>query len=132
MRAEKKAERLAALFGLEAPKPPTKQETERATNVSREAEATIAYFTAPTGFTNRLCRICEREFAVNRANISCCSDTCRRELLAELGISDWDPTLRTVEDRWNSRTGGPEPLVCPPEAVERVNLLRLSSDEQAV
>lgn len=132
MKEQKKAERLAALFGIEAPKVPTGNELRESESVSREAEAVIAYFEAPAKFTERMCRICERIFAVNRGSIAFCSDTCRGVHIREvMGIVDWDPKQRTPEDRWSSQTGGPEPLLVPPPALELVRPL-LPSTEQAV
>lgn len=121
MKAEKKAERLAALFGLEAPKPPTDTEVRNATTASREAEATILYFEDRTKFIERMCRICERVFAVNRSNIAFCSDDCRAVHIREVvGIDDWNPTGRSPEERWSYQTGGREPLIVPPAVLHRL------------
>lgn len=113
MKDEIKQQRLAKLLGIEYV-PPVK-ETPAAKvareNISREAESVIAYLDAPQAFSKRPCRVCKQVFAVNRANISCCSDTCRTELLSDIYGLDIDLSLRTPEDRWNPRTGGHEPLL---------------------
>ena len=117
IKAEKKAERLAALFGLEAPKPPTAEELRRSGDMAREAEAVILFTEDRAKFIQRPCRVCLRVFAVNRSHISCCSDDCRGVRIAELGL-EWDPKGRSPEERWSTQTGGPEPLVVPPTVLE--------------
>lgn len=136
MKDETKAAKLAALFGLEAPKPPTEEEKRNADSVSREAEAVIAYFDGPARFTERMCRICDQVFAVNRGNIAFCSDKCRGVHIREVvGIEWWDPNLRTPEDRWSPQTGGKEPLIVPPTALTLLHELHPElnqADELAV
>lgn len=117
MKAEIKAARLAALFGLEAPKQQTLQEKREAATLSREAEAVVLYASNPVGFKRVNCKVCSKDFAVNRGNIALCSDECRKIHLGNLGL-EWDPKGRTPEDRWSTQTGGPEPLVVPPPALE--------------
>lgn len=120
MKADKKAERLAALFGLEAPKPPSPAELRRKAHVSREAEAVILYVEEPAKFLERECRICHRHFAVNRSHIAFCSDDCRSVHLNDVIGLEWSPTGRTPEERWSAQTGGPEPLIVPPAALTLV------------
>lgn len=114
MKADKKAERLAALFGIEAPKKASPLELRRKANVSREAEAVILFAENPERFLQRECRICKRHFAVNRSHIAFCSDDCRSVHLNDVVGLEWDPNARTPEERWASQTGGPEPLIVPP------------------
>lgn len=117
MKPETKRARMARLFGIELPPEPTREERLHQDNVSREAESVVAYYIEPKGFVNRLCKTCELEFAVNRANIAFCSDDCRGKYLREVMGLDWDATARTPEDRWAPQTGGREPLVVPPTAL---------------
>lgn len=128
MKNDKKAERLAALFGIEAPKKPTASQIRRSADVSREAEAVILFADQPDKFLQRPCGICGHTFAVNRSHIKFCSDVCRSEHINNVLGLDWDPTGRTVEDRWNIRTGGPEPLIVPPHALT----LLLSVQEESL
>ena len=117
MRDEIKAARLAALFGLPeevVPKKPTAAQQEARDDVSREAEAAIAYLTTPTGFVQRECRNCGHIFAVNRANISLCSDSCREHYLLSVYGLEVDLKARTPQERWAQNTGGPEPLIVAP------------------
>lgn len=114
MREETKRAKLAELFGLEAPKNETPPTVMQAT-ASREAEATLAYVKEPEKFRKIECRHCGKTFAVNRANVSCCSDKCRAGELAALGI-EWDFT-RDPAERWVGDFFG-EPLTVPPAALE--------------
>lgn len=120
MKADKKAERLAALFGIEAPKPISGAEYRRRANVSREAEAVILYAESPAKFLERPCKTCQRIFAVNRSHIAFCSDFCRGEYLNNVMGLDWDPNGRTPEERWTPQTGGIEPLIVPPHVLPLV------------
>lgn len=105
---------MAELLGLEIKQPPTKEELLEAANTSREAEGVIAFGNRSQRFIQRECVQCGGVFAVNRSNIACCSDTCRQHhLLHKFGL-EWDPSARSLEDRWSVQTGGPEPLVVPP------------------
>ena len=78
----------------------------------------IAYMSEPKGFTQRPCRGCGKTFAVNRANISCCSDICRMDVLSNDYGLDLDITARTPAERWSVRTGGREPLTIEPPILE--------------
>lgn len=127
MNEAKKRERLAALFGMEAPKPPTKEEKIAADSVSREAEAVIAYFEDPRKFAEKMCKWCERIFAVNRGNIAFCSDECRGKHLNEVVKLEWSPNQRTPDERWAMNTGGREPLIVPPTALA---LLHQTQDQE--
>lgn len=120
MKAETKKARIAALLGIELPKPPTKEELEDATQVSREMEAVIAFGNRSQKMVQRECVNCGGIFAVNRSSISCCSDTCRQHyLLHNFGL-EVDLKARTPEDRWSMSTGGPEPLIVPPAVLPLV------------
>lgn len=118
MRAETKAAKIAAMFGLEVPKPPSKKEQWRREAVSREAEAVILFHEDRDKFLQRECRICKRQFAVNRAHIAFCSDDCRSVHLNDVVGLEWDPNGRSPAERWASQTGGSEPLIVPPPALE--------------
>lgn len=115
-RKKRAAEKLAALFGLEAPVEPTKDERVNAATISREAEAVLLYVEDRNKFQTKPCKVCGLMFAVNRGSIGYCSDSCRKRALAALGL-DWNPLSRTPEDRWGPMTGGPEPLVVPPSVL---------------
>lgn len=114
MKDAKKRERLAAMLGIEVPKPPSPAEARRRANSSREAEAVILYAEQPSKFLEKECRICHRHFAVNRSHIAFCSDDCRSIHINDVLGLEWSPTGRTPEDRWSAQTGGPEPLIVPP------------------
>ncbi len=114
MKRDTKLDKLAAMLGIERPKPPTKDEVEQGVLNSREAEAVIAFGNRTQRFIQRECVQCGYTFAVNRSNISCCSDTCRQHYcLHKYGLS-LDLNARTPEERWMMQTGGPEPLIVPP------------------
>jgi hypothetical protein len=117
---DKKKERLAALLGIELPKDPTFEDDE----ASREAEAVVAFYETPKLFTERMCKHCERVFAVNRACVAYCSDTCRKKALLDIGI-EWDAT-RPPEERWENKM----PLTVPPSALELVRPLIPEDTEQ--
>lgn len=117
MKADKRKARLAALLGLEQPKVLTKEELKAKDDVSREMEAVLAYADNPKGFIERECGRCGHKFAVNRANIAYCSDDCRTKSLLDRGILV-DLNARTPQERWSAATGGREPLVVPPSALD--------------
>lgn len=117
MKADKRAERLAKLLGLDVPVKPTAEQLRQKDNVSREMEAVLAYADNPKGFLLRQCKRCDRSFGVNRANIAFCSDDCRVRSLHDRGLLV-NLDARTPEERWASATGGREPLIVPPSALE--------------
>lgn len=88
-------------------------------NISREAESLIQFISAPQSFARITCRSCGQDFLVNRANVALCSDKCRANELAELGI-EWDWS-KAPEQRWyvSSQNGKltNEPLVVMPPAL---------------
>lgn len=117
MKAETKQARIAAMFGLEAPKKPSPRELRRSAHVSREAEAVILYADTPAKFLERACKTCNRLFAVNRSHIAFCGDDCRSVYINDVLGLEWDPTGRSPEERWSAQTGGSEPLIVPPTAL---------------
>lgn len=127
MRADKKKARsrdkLAELFGLETPTPPTGPSAIRLKeDRSREAEGVLAYIENPTRFTTIKCRRCAKDFMVNRSNVALCSDLCREHELADVGIEwRWD---RSPEERWYYVYDGDkrntEPLVIGPVATKMI------------
>lgn len=127
MRAETRAAKVAALFGLEPPKAPSPAELRRKANVSREAEAVILYSEERSKFLEKMCKVCQRIFAVNRSHIAFCSDDCRSVHINDVLGLEWSPTGRSPEERWTPQTGGLEPLIVPPVALE---LLRLTPDQE--
>ena len=89
-------------------------------NISREAESLIQFVTSPQQFARITCRSCGQDFLVSRANVALCSDKCRANELAELGI-DWDWS-KSPEERWYVASQSNvkltnEPLVVMPPAL---------------
>lgn len=119
MNDQKKAERLAALLGMEAPTLDPGKIYDRETD-SREAEAVLAYVKDPQRFVKKLCKLCDGTFMVDRANVSYCSDRCRAKALDNIGIG-WDRTKNPAE-RWDFQ----EPLTIPPQIVEPLEILVVS------
>lgn len=121
MKEETKRRKLAELLGLDMPTAPTSPRAAiQRENRSREAEAVLEFVSYPTTFRMPSCTRCGNNFAVNRANVSYCSDKCRAEALADMGIKfDWDkdPASRWYVVQHNSATTA-EPLVVPPEFIE--------------
>lgn len=112
--------KLAELLGMEvAPEEiiavASAQTPEQAAiEVSREAEAVILFGQDRRKFLQKECNNCGGTFAVNRANVSCCSDRCRAKNLEKIGISwDWS---KNSELRWDFR----EPLVVSPSVLEKL------------
>lgn len=120
MREDTKRNKLAALLGLDVPTARTDHRPKVAKeNISREAEAVINFVSAPQTYARITCRSCGQDFLVNRANVALCSDKCRANELAEMGI-DWDWS-KSPEERWyvSSQNGRltNEPLVVPSTAL---------------
>lgn len=132
MKAETKAAKIAAMFGLEAPKKASPNELRRQANHSREAEAVILYHEDRTKFQEKVCRICNRIFAVNRSHIAFCSDDCRSVHINDVLGLEWSPTGRSPEERWTPQTGGLEPLIVPPVALELLNLTQTQTPQTEV
>jgi hypothetical protein len=103
------AEKLAELLGIE---PPKGNEYESQEDVSRAAEAALAYGEDANAFIRKTCKSCGRAFAHTRGAVAYCSNHCRARGLELIGIS-WNWT-RTPEERWGRLL---EPLVVPPEAL---------------
>lgn len=118
MKPETAQKKLAALLGLEPPTAPSSDPVIKHSNAtrSREAEAVIDYIATPYRYRKETCRVCRREFAVDRSNVACCSDKCRADELAKIGIIwDWS---KDPSERWiltGKKTA--EPLVVPPEVL---------------
>lgn len=139
MRADKKRARsknkLADLFGMEAPETPNGPTAARIKNDnSREAEAVIEYISNAEKFRSKTCRHCGENFLVNRANVALCSDYCRAKELEAVGITwRWD---REPEARWyyaydgDSRTT--EPLVIGPHATKMIDDNNLADEFAAI
>lgn len=91
----------AAAYGIEMPKQLGPSTATRRADVSREAEAVLAYKANPEAFTEKNCTHCGKRFAVNRARVSNCSVECVAKELAAIGI-DWDWS-KPMESRWGLR-----------------------------
>jgi hypothetical protein len=110
MRADKKQARenariaalAAAAYGIKAPEVMTgPSAATRRDNISREAEAVLAYKENPEAFTERTCTHCGKRFAVNRARVANCSVECVAKELEGIGIKfDWS---KPPEQRWGLR-----------------------------
>lgn len=103
-------------------------------NISREAESLIQFISAPQSFARVTCRSCGQDFLVNRANVALCSDKCRANELAELGI-EWDWS-KSPEQRWyvTGQTGRStnEPLVVMPTALRALETAYLLWGKEVV
>lgn len=103
-------DKLAELLGIEIPK----QELgpmEHPYEVSREAEAVLAYKDDASYFITKNCKSCGRMFAHTKGAVAYCSDPCRAVALEKIGIKwHW---LKPPEYRWGKYTE--PPLVVPPE-----------------
>jgi hypothetical protein len=106
------AEKLAALLGIEPPKIPLAVSRSES---SRQAEAAILYAEGIAGFIRKDCKNCGLKFAHTPGAVAFCSDSCRAQDLARIGI-DWDWT-KPPEERWTVK----EPLVVPPKAVHLID-----------
>lgn len=105
MREDKKIARAmaqaAAAYGLELPKQVGPSAATKRADISREAEAVLAYKANPESFTERNCTYCGKKFAVNRARVSNCSVECVAKELEAIGIKwDWS---KPPEQRWGLR-----------------------------
>lgn len=108
------AEKLAALLGIEPPSP-TISDTESPAEISRQAEAALAY-SSGHGFIRKDCQECGLKFAHTPGAVAYCSDTCRAAALLKIGIKwHWD------KDRASRWAPVEEPLVVPPEALVLVD-----------
>lgn len=129
MKEDKRRERLAALFGLEEhlPTEPTPDVVIEKQTTSREAEAVAAYIAHPQKFTRKKCKECNEDFASDRGNVAYCSDNCRKNFLASIGIV-WDPKkppsqrwdfVVVTNDKGDTASVGStrEPLTVPPPAL---------------
>ena len=103
------AEKLAALLGIEAPKSQL-DPTEHPYEVSRQAEAVLAYAQDASYFVTKDCKTCGHTFAHTKGAVAYCSDPCRAVALEAIGIK-WEWT-RPPEKRW----GTEPPLVVPAQA----------------
>lgn len=136
MRESKKREKLAALLGLDVPTARTDHRPKTAKeNISREAEALIQFVKAPQTYARITCRSCGQDFLVNRANVALCSDRCRANELAEMGI-DWDWS-KAPESRWyvssqNNLKATNEPLVVMPAALKALETAYLLWGKEVV
>jgi len=83
-------------------------------DVGYQAEAVLAYHdTRGRGFIEKNCKWppCQQRFAANYKSVAYCSNKCRADALADIGI-DWNYS-KSEEERW----AGTPPLVVPPKAL---------------
>lgn len=127
-RAEKKALEMLAKLGVDTSKvqasPTTYSRTESISEKSLQAEATLAYWESGREFREKTCSHCGKKFATNYNTVGNCSDKCRIEELALIGI-EWSPT-KTQHERW----GRTPPLVVPQEALELIEQIRSENLEE--
>lgn len=105
MREDKKQARAmakaAAAYGLELPKQIGPSAATKRADISREAEAVLAYKENPQNFIEKNCTHCGKRFAVNRARVANCSVECVAKELEGIGITwDWS---KPPELRWGLR-----------------------------
>jgi hypothetical protein len=103
---------LAELLGIEPP-PPTSNFYETEDDISRQAEAALAYARDSSYFIRRNCTICGRLFAHTYGQVAYCSNQCRAQALEKIGIKwEW---VANAESRWGYNHA--DPLVVPPDAL---------------
>lgn len=128
-RAEKKALELLAKLGADTSSLKNSSSSyaprESISQKSLEAEATIAYWESGKVFREKECSHCGRRFATNYASVANCSDKCRAEELAKIGI-EWSP-FKTQHERW----GRTPPLVVPQEALDLIKEIRAEGQSQS-
>lgn len=116
--SEDEEAQLKESLNLEAKKNAT--EKALANEVSREAESLLALIERQEHFGAKVCKQCGGPFATNFAQVSYCSNRCRRAHLESIGIP-WD-YRKSEEERWTAGFGKPDlkkvPLVVPPEALK--------------
>lgn len=113
------ASKLASILGISLPtNVPLTSTKEEVENRSREAEAVLDYVKNNNKYKKVACKHCGTIFAVNRANVSYCSDRCRAISLEECGLS-WDWT-RPAHLKWQVLYPNDpgEPLVVSGKALE--------------
>jgi hypothetical protein len=104
-------EKLAELFGLELP---PENPYESAEEITRQAEAVLAYAKDSSYFITRNCSTCGRTFAHTLGQVAYCSDICRAAALEKIGIK-WEWVVNAGK-RWDYLHT--EPLVIPAPAYE--------------
>ena len=113
MSKQSDAEKLAAILGIEPP-PPSSTIYDSEEEISRQAEATLAYFKDASYFNRKHCTICNRVFAHTYGQVAYCSNICRAAALEKIGIK-WEWVVNAGK-QWNYNYA--EPLVVPPDALE--------------
>jgi len=104
---------LAKLLGIEPP-PPTSNFYETEDDISRQAEAALAFARDASYFSRRTCTVCGRLFAHTYGQVAYCSNQCRAEALLQIGIKwEW---VANAESRWGYNHA--DPLVVPPDALD--------------
>lgn len=114
---ERELQRVLAALGVELDQDTITEEVrsqalqDKQIEASREAEAVLLYTSRPKTFQQKECGNCGGVFAVDRASVGYCSDSCRSHYLARLGIVwDWK---KPQEYRWQFQ----EPLVIRPQVL---------------
>lgn len=97
--------------------------TESISQQSLEGEAVLAYWERGREFREKDCTQCGKRFATNYNSVANCSDKCRRDALAAIGIT-WSP-VKTQHERW----GRTPPLVVPQEALILLAEIRQQQNE---
>lgn len=107
---QREQEKLAALLGMTTPKTEANP-YESEEDISREAEAVLAFAADSSYFIQKECKSCGRTFAHTRGAVAYCSNHCRAVALEKIGIKwHW---LKPGSERWGPWPHA-EPLVVPP------------------
>ncbi len=109
---QKALAKIQSLTGKSISVPSVENLSEGKKEASRQAEAVADFFERPNRYIAKNCLTCGRGFLVNYPSVSRCSDQCRREYLAAIGIQ-WSP-YKTAEERW---APSDVPLTIPPAAL---------------
>lgn len=132
MKEETKLDKLLALLGIEdqvseADKKAVLNSADAAKKQSQYQEKVLSQEAVALyidnqgqGFQKRLCKLCDRNFAVSLNTVSFCSDLCREAWLDRLGIQwNWGTPLRLRHSYSDvgGRTPVNVPLVVPPDAL---------------
>ena len=118
MSRQSDGEKLAALLGIEPP-PPTSTIYDSDEEISRQAEATLAYHKDASYFNRKHCAVCNRIFAHTYGQVAYCSNECRAAALLKIGVR-WEWVVNAGKQHFYTYA---EPLVVPADALEVLDSL---------
>lgn len=93
---------------------------------SQEAELVLGIIHGRDHAVKRACLVCQRHFMTDYLSNRYCSNDCRREALASVGIH-WNPE-KSARERW----GGHPPATISPEALKALQECVLALADQLV